>query len=131
MIEHITSNFRRVKALAPMWDMTVSDQIYYLVVVEGGEDLGAMVFVPDIDDGLQIHVQLGHGCRGKQAAAAIEEGFQWIFDETEHDTIGAAVPPELRWVHVMARRVGMNFDEIDCVGLRCYSIGKYAEQRVS
>ena len=44
MIERVTNNFRRVKAIAPAWNMIISDEVYYLAVVEGGEDVGVMWF---------------------------------------------------------------------------------------
>ena len=131
MIEHITSNFRRVKALAPMWDMTISPEIYYLIVVDGGEDLGTMVFVPCDEEGLLMHVELGHDCRGAKAAKAYNEAFQWMFDNTDYETLLGRIPGETRHARVMARHVGAKFEGVDCDKLNCYSVSKYDQPRIS
>ncbi len=131
MIECITSNFRRVKALAPQWDMTISDKVYYLMVVDGGEDVGVMVFHTCDEPGLLMHVELGHDCRGAKASAAYNEAFQWIFDNTEHEILLGRIPGTTQHARVMARHVGADFTGVDCDGLMCYNVTKYGERRIT
>lgn len=130
MIERITSNFRRVKAIAPAWELTISDQIYYLAVVEGGEDVGVMCFHPCDEEGLLMHVELGHQCRGARAAKAYEAAFQWMFDNTDYEVLLGRIPGETRHARVMARHVGAEYQGIDCDKLMCYKITKFDEARV-
>lgn len=131
MIERVTSNFRRVKALAPMWDLIISPQIYYLIVSRDGEDVGVMCFHPCDEEGLLMHVELGHDCRGKKAAAAYEAAFQWMFDNTEYETLLGRIPGETRHARIMARHVGAKIDGVDCDGLNCYSVSRFQEMRIA
>ena len=129
-VERVTHNFRRVKHIAPAWNMVVSDAIYYLAVVEDGKDLGAFCFHPCDETGLLMHVELGHDCRGAKASKAYEAAFQWMFDNTEHETLRGRIPGATRHARVMARHVGASYDGVDCDALQCYSITKYDEMRV-
>jgi hypothetical protein len=131
MIERITSNFRRVKALAPQWDMIISDKVYYLMVVEDGKDMGVMVFHTCNEPGLLMHVELGHDCRGAKAAAAYKAAFRWIFDNTDYETLHGRIPDTTRHARVMARHVGADFIGVDCDGLVCYNITKHYERRIA
>lgn len=129
MIERVTSNFRRVKAMAPQWDLIISDKIYYLAVVEGGEDRGVMVFHPCDQEGLLMHVELGHDCRGAKAAKAYGEAFQWVFDNTGYDELYGRIPGETRHARVMARHVGAEFEGVDIDKLLCYKVTRFDQMR--
>tara|TARA_R110000803_G_scaffold37861_2_gene81721 strand:- start:1463 stop:1858 length:396 start_codon:yes stop_codon:yes gene_type:complete len=124
MIERITSNYRRIKAFAPEWDMKISDKIYYLMVTDKGRDVGAMAFHTCDEPGLLMHVQLGHNCRGARAAAAYKSAFKWMFENTKHETLLGRIPATVRHARVMARHVGASFMGVDCDGLMCYRVTK-------
>lgn len=131
MIER-TKNYRRIKGLAPKWDLVVSDKVYYLVEVKNGEDVGAVCFHPCEKDGLMVHIVFSKQHRGKLASKSIKAAFQWLFDNTKHDNIVALIPTDFRRVHFLARNVGMNSDGIEENLFRCYSISKHDfKQRVA
>lgn len=123
MIER-TKSYRRIKKLAPEWELVVSDEIYYLVETQDGEDIGAICFHPCDEDGLLMHVSLGNDCRGARAGEAYFNAFKWMFDNTECEKLIGRIPKEYRGARVMARNVNGQFNGIDCDGLRCYSVMK-------
>ena len=123
MIERATS-YRRVKALAPDWDLIVSDKVYYLVEMEGDEDIGVIAFHPCDVNSLMMHVELGEKCRGKRAVQAYKNAFDWMFANTDVEKLIGRIPKEYKHARVMARHVGAMFDEIDVDGLVCYSVTK-------
>ena len=123
MIER-SQDYRRVKRLAPKWDLVVSDEIYYLVETEVGEDLGAICFHPCDEDGLLMHVALGEKCRGARAGKAYRNAFAWMFENTEIETLLGRIPDTYQHARVMARNIGGQFNGIDIDGLRCYSVTK-------
>lgn len=123
MIERATS-YRRVKALAPDWDLVVSDKIYYLVETENGEDVGVICYHPCDVDGLLMHVNLGDKCRGARAAQAYRNAFAWMFENTDCDMLLGRIPQAYRAARFMARTVGGKFNGIDIDGLRCYSTSR-------
>lgn len=124
MIERVTNNYRRIKRLAPDWNLTVSDQVFYLVEMENGDDIGVMVFHPCDQDGLLMHVELGYRCRGALALRSGRDALEWIFKNTGHEKIHGEVPGHLRQVCRMVREIGAKFDGIERNTVRCYSIGK-------
>lgn len=107
--------------------MIISDEVFYLIAVRAGLDVGVLVFVPcdedDFGDGLVVHSELGAECRGSSAAAAVRAAFAWIFENTNYADIFAEVPRKLRHVHVMARHAGMEFVGVEH-NLRCYRMNK-------
>lgn len=123
MIERATS-YRRVKRLAPDWDIIPSDEIFYLVECEDGEDLGIMGFHTCDQEGLSMHVELGLKCRGKKASAACKAAIEWVFTNTGCEILRGRIPPENKPSRLMACHIGYTFDEIDEGGLCCYSIEK-------
>ena len=123
MIER-TQDYRRVKALAPEWDLTVSDKVFYLAVVDHAKDVGVICFHPCDEDGMLMHVMLGNDCRGLRAANAYRAAFSWMFANTGHSTLLGRIPKIYRHARVMARNIGSRFDGIDMDGLMCYSLNK-------
>jgi len=117
-------DYRRVKRLAK-WPLCVSDEVYYLIDVEDGEDIGVWFFHPN-NDAFQVHASMKEGNRGRRAAQSVRECFRWMFAHTKTKKIIAAIPKDYREVHVMARHVGMTFDGIDVRDFRCYSLDKMA-----
>lgn len=118
-----TTDYRRVKALAPDWNLMPSEEIFYLVETKDGEDIGVMTFHPCDQDGLLMHVQLK--CRGAQAAQVYQNAFDWIFSHTDCTIIHGRIPPTTKHASIMARHVGGQFEGIDEDGLRCYSVNKF------
>lgn len=132
MIER-THDYRRIKGLAPKWDLVVSDKVYYLVETEDGEDVGAICFHPCDEEGLLMHVALGTKCRGARAGEAYRNAFEWMFANTDCEKLIGRIPQTYQHARVMARNIGGRFDKIDMDGLRCYSVTKYdyEQQRAS
>ena len=122
MIKRCT-DLRRIKRLAPEWDLIFSHRIYYLVEEKDGEDLGVIVFVP-VNGILMIHVELGKKCRGKQAVKICMDAFNWVFQNTDCEDIIAEIPLHNRPAHFVARHAGMDFEGIVEKALRCYSLTK-------
>ncbi len=117
-----TQEYRRIKRLAPHWELLVSDKVFYLVV---GADEGVIVFHSCFDSpGMLMHVYLGQTCRGARAAQAYREAFEWMFDNTDETILRGRIPAYNYRAHVMAVHCGGVFEEIDMDGLRCYSVQK-------
>lgn len=130
MIER-TKNYRRIKGLAPKWDLVVSDKVYYLVEMEDGEDIGAICFHPCDEEGLLMHVALGTECRGARAGEAYNNAFEWMFANTDCKKLLGRIPHTYQHARVMARSIGGKFTHIDQDNLRCYSVMKqdFEQQR--
>lgn len=128
-IERVTHNFRRIKRMAPEWNMTIADSVYYLAVTEDGNDIGAVCFHPCDEQGLLMHVEMGHGCRGAKASKAYKAAFEWMFENTGCAILRGRIPSDTRAARVMARHVGADYEGVDCDGLQCYSITKPEEVR--
>lgn len=124
IVERVTENFRRIKRIAHDWDMIVSPHIYYLAVVEGGNDIGAFCFHPCDEEGMLMHVSMTEACRGAKASEAYISAFEWMFRNTDCENLLGRIPSENRVARVMARHVGANFEGVDCDGLQCYSVTK-------
>ena len=121
MIERC-QEYRRIKRLAPDWDLIISDEIFYLVVDSGA---GIICFHPCVDaPGMLMHVNLNETCRGARAAQAYHDAFAWMFENTNETILRGRIPSHNRKAHVMAAHSGGRFEEIDIDGLRCYSIEK-------
>ena len=130
MIER-TKDYRRIKGLAPKWDLVVSDKVYYLVEMENGDDIGAICFHPTDEEGLLMHVALGIECRGARAGEAYRNAFEWMFTNTDTDILLGRIPETYQHARVMSVYIGGKFTGIDCDGLRCYSVTRNDfEQRV-
>jgi len=117
-------NYRRVKKLAPGWLLLPFPDVYYLIVVDGGQDVGAFCFQPCDQDGRLMHVELGEACRGSRASQAYRAAFDWMFENTDVEILRGRIPADNRLARVMAVHVGGVFEQIDCDGLRCYSVEK-------
>ena len=130
MIERAKS-YRRIKAIAPDWDLVVSGEIYYLIETEQGNDVGVIVFHPCDSDGLLMHVELGKECRGARAATAYRNAFNWMFSNTDHKTLLGRIPADNAAARFMARAVGGVFSGVDGDGLRCYSVSRSDFKKVS
>ena len=105
MIEH-SRDFRRIKKLcADDWKIDISQDIYYLIEVKDGEDLGVWMFHP-FEDGLMIHANFSEKCRGKAAADSARNAFNWIFEHTGVNIIYAGIHNDKRHVQMLACAVG-------------------------
>jgi len=130
MIER-TKDYRRIKGLAPKWDLVVSDEVYYLVEMENGEDIGAIVFHPTDEPGMLMHVALGPECRGARAGEAYRNAFEWMFTNTDCEKLLGRIPETYQHARVMAQNIGGEFTGIDNDNLRCYSIEKKSYQKAA
>lgn len=131
MIER-TKEYRRIKVLAPDWDLVVSDKVYYLAEMNGHEDIGVICFHPCEETGLLMHVEMGWKCRGSRAGEAYNNAFKWMFENTDHETLLGRIPKDYVGARVMAHNIGGHFDGIDVDGLRCYSVSKHDfEKRIA
>lgn len=118
MIDKMKS-FRRVKDTWPH-GVCILPECHYLAEVIGGIDVGAWFFHPH-EDGLMVHADMGPQCRGKAAADSARNAFNWIFENTDAQTIYAHIPSDKKNVHMLAVVVGMDF--VFCEnGNRCYRI---------
>ena len=104
MIERCT-DYRRIKKF-PDWKMQVSSEIYYLMEIKDGVDLGVWTFHP-WRDGLMIHASLI--CSGKEAKRSARNAFEWIFRNTDFKKIYAGIPNNKRPAQFMATMAGMKF----------------------
>lgn len=120
MIER-SQDYRRIKKLTDH-ELIVSCEVFYLIVVTSGVDLGVMLFHP-YKDALLMHVEMTLGCRGRIASNAYREAMDWIFENTPFGVIYGEIPEDNRPAHLMARKAGASFDGIED-GLRLYSIRK-------
>lgn len=123
MIER-TQDYRRPRKIAdqnPMspddpWQLIISREVFYLMEVKDGRDLGVWAFEPHEDDDgdtieneFLMHTSMGPDCRGK---AAIDSGLQaikWMYANTSADVILAPVPVELKHAQRIPRQAGLTY----------------------
>jgi len=106
MIERCT-DYRRIKKF-PDWRMLVSHEVFYLMEVKDGKDLGVWTLHP-WRDGLLVHVNLGDGCKGKDAKQSAIDIHQWIFANTHYKTIYAKIHNDKRPAQFISIMAGMKF----------------------
>ena len=130
MIER-SQEYRRIKRVSGWPNLAVSPKVFYLIDSDGGKDAGVWVFHPQ-HNALQVHVAMDRRHRGKYAVASARAAFAWIFEHTDCELIVAEIPDEYRYVHFMARHVGMTLTGIDEDDRRCYRLDKpHFEQRAA
>ena len=103
------TDYRRIKKF-PDWRVLVSSEVYYLMEVKDGVDLGVWTLHPwlsDYDEGVLMHASMGESCRGKEAKDSGQNAFSWIFANTNHRCIYAAIPDDKRHAQFMAVQAGM------------------------
>lgn len=122
MIER-SQDYRRIKRLTDE-KLIVSREVYYLIVVASGVDVGVMLFHP-YKNALLMHVDMTLACRGRLAANAYVEAMVWVFENTDAHVIYGEIPEENRPAQLMARKTGASFNGIED-GLRLYSIRREA-----
>lgn len=103
-------DYRRIKKF-PDWRLLVSSEVYYLMEIKDGVDLGVWSLHP-WKDGLMIHANLPH-CSGKDAVESAKNAFKWIFINTNYKVIYAAIPNDKRHAQFMASWAGMKFHDVD------------------
>lgn len=104
MIERC-QDYRRVKKFLAS-DMVVSDKIIYLMETKDDKDLGVWTMDPFLD-GFNVHAKMGPECRGRKAVASLRAAFEWVFENTGHDKIYAAIPNSKRAAQMVASWSGM------------------------
>lgn len=108
MIERATS-YRRIKRVAPNWTLVVSDELYYLIEVRDGRDVGVWAFEP-CENGFRVHANMSKEYRGAKAAVSARSAFEWMFENTKCGIIFAGIPEFMHHVQMMACHIGMTFD---------------------
>ena len=98
-------DYRRIKKF-PEWKVQVSREIYYLMEIQDGKDLGVWTLHEGFD-GMLIHASLGEGCRGRDAVNSARNAFHWIFDNTFCTKIYACIPNDKRPAQLVAKWAGM------------------------
>ncbi len=86
----------------------MTSEIFYLMEIKNGEDLGVWVIHP-WRDGLMIHVRMGENCRGRKAVDSAKSAFKWLFENTEFKIIYAAIPSKTRTAQFVASWSGMKY----------------------
>ncbi len=104
-------DYRRIKKF-PAWHVLISDEVYYLMEIKCGKDLGLWTFHPWFD-GLLIHANVGDECRGRDAVASAKDAFKWIFENTGCRKIYAAIPNDKRPAQFVASWAGMTWQYND------------------
>lgn len=120
MIER-TFDYRRVKRLAPHWDIYITPLCYYLIVSEDNVDKGAFYFVP-YKDGFLVHTQFALAHRGKKALRSYKDSIAWIADNTSCKVLYGTIPSDNMGARILTRSMGVDFDGVDSEGLRMYSL---------
>lgn len=122
MIERCT-DYRRIKKFLEC-PVCVSSEIYYLMEIKDGVDLGVWILHPTIHDTTNLtgHANLGDGCRGRDALTSARDAFEWIFTNTDFKFIVAKIPNVKRHAQFMVRWAGMQPSGSSDVD-RSYEIG--------
>ena len=100
-------DYRRIQKF-PDWRMCVSQELFYLMEVKDGKDLGVWTLHP-WHDGLLIHASLSKECSGKCAKHSAIQAFNWVFQNTQYKDIYASISNSKRHAQFMAVSAGMNF----------------------
>lgn len=116
MIER-TEDYRRVKRITaanPMsedrpWHLTISSDLFYLIEVQDGQDVGVWCFEPDPDLGYLMHTAMTPACRGKAAVASGLDAIRWLYENTDATQIIAPVPVRLRHAQLIPRAAGLEY----------------------
>jgi len=104
------TDYRRIKKF-PDWRLLVSSEVYYLMEIKDGVDLGVWSLHP-WKDGLMIHANLPY-CSGKDVVESAKNAFKWIFINTSFKVIYAAIPNDKRHAQFIASWSGMEFQDTD------------------
>lgn len=119
MIERVT-DYRRVKKITDAnpissdnpWQILALDDVFYLVEVEDGEDLGVWCLEPET--GMRshgrylMHSAMGPRCKGKRAVESGLDAIGWLFEHTDADVVVAPVPAELRHARLIPLTAGLS-----------------------
>jgi hypothetical protein len=116
MIER-TEDYRRVKRITaanPMsedspWELIISNDLFYLIEVQDGQDVGVWCFEPDPDLGYLMHTAMTPACRGRNAIKSGLNAIGWLYDNTDAEQIIAPVPVHLRHAQLIPRNAGLEY----------------------
>ena len=122
-------DFRRLKRISDL-PVHISPNIFYLMEVENGEDLGAWMAHP-FGDGLSLHAYLGIHCRGKAALTSALSALDWLFNHNSVNVIYAVIPYFRRDVRNLANAVGFRFLQTDHYGNRIYQINRHCLRKAA
>ena len=100
------------------WSLPFTPQVYYLMEVDKGEDLGVWAYEPHEGD-LRGHAAMGPKCRGRDAIRSLKESFDWIWRNTDCRRIIADIPVSYTHVLMFVRNAGMCYQS-ENAGIRRY-----------
>ena len=106
MIER-TEDYRRAKRFIS-WPLVISNSFYYLMEIEGIEDIGVWTLHPH-KDGVMVHADMGQNCRGRKAVESLKAAFKWIWDNTPFKSIYAGIPADNKPACQVASKAGMGY----------------------
>ncbi len=104
-------DYRRIKKF-PEWKVQVSSEIFYLMEIQDGKDLGVWTLHKGFD-GMLIHASLGDRCRGANVVKSAKAVFRWIFENTDCKAIYACIPNDKRPAQFVASWAGMTWQYND------------------
>ncbi len=113
-----TQDYRRVKRLTlanPIdedtpWDLTISRNVFYLIEVKDGQDVGVWCFEPENNGDYVMHTAMSPACRGKAAIDSGLDAIRWLYEHTEANNIIAPVPKRLKHAQRIPRAAGLVYE---------------------
>jgi RimJ/RimL family protein N-acetyltransferase len=88
------------------------DRIWYVLVHDGVELLGLLVFLPHVSVCWEVHCALLPCAWGPRTAEALSGAFGWIWARTECRRVVAAVPAGNKLACRLAFRAGMDVEGV-------------------
>lgn len=113
-----TEDYRRVKRLVDAnpidqeseWKLTISRDVFYLIEVQDGEDVGVWCFDPTENGDYEMHAAMSKACRGKAAVTSGLDAIRWIYENTDANTIIAPVPEYLKYAQRIPIAAGLVYE---------------------
>lgn len=114
-------DYRRVNRLAKAnqidantdWKLTISRKVFYLIEVQGGNDMGVWCFEPENDGVYSMHVAMSPEWRGRKAIDSGLDAIKWLYQNTNADNIIAPVPEYLKHAQRIPRGAGLVYRGIE------------------
>ena len=100
-------DYRRIKKF-PEWNIWISSEVFYLMEIENGEDLGVWIVHPS-NHRILIHACMGEKCKGRKAVESAKNAFKWVFENTEISKIYAIISNTKRPAQFVASWAGMKY----------------------
>lgn len=115
-----TNDYRRVRRLLDKsqndqgnpWEIIISSDVFYLIEVQGGEDVGVWAVEPQKNGDYIVHTAMSPACRGKAALDSARAALRWFYEHTGADIILGTVPKRLKHASRVPREVGFVYEGI-------------------